>query len=254
MSKSVLVVDGNWVMHKFYDKLPELLTFPNMEDYVHYVEKLCDAEKTIILFDDGRSSYRTGILKSYKGNRNHPQAQIDNFEAIKNQWREYVDSHDSYIMLKRKNTEADDWACKVCDILKDEDVTIYLLSIDHDWFQLLDGRKVMQLRYSLEDHVEKLVTEEDATAQIGFPAKRWAELASFIGDPGDGVPKSSITEAKALKYLHDHYSLMGAVASEPDARAEAWRILRNYRLTKLSPTIIDMTEAEQEDIRHWVRQ
>ena len=251
MSKSILVVDGNWAMHRLWDIDPDRCTWENFYDYVKYAESLCDAEKTIMLFDDGRSSYRTHILASYKGNRHHPEDQITQFEILKENWKNYARDNKNYYWLKRTNTEADDWACKVCDVLKDVDCTIFLLSIDHDWFQLLRGRKVMQLRYSLEDKIEKLVTEEDATDQIGFPANRWAELAAFIGDPGDGVPPTSITKTKGLKYLHDHHSLMGAVSSEPDCRAEAWKILRNYQLTKLDPSIIELTNEEEEAIRNW---
>lgn len=251
MKQTLLVVDGNWVMHRYWDADPSTCTFETMFNYVQYAKGLCDASKTIILFDNGRSSYRTGILESYKGNRNHPSEQINCFDLIKKSWQNYASMNDDdYLVLTKENTEADDWACKICSILKgDPEVTIFLLSIDHDWFQLLEGRRVMQLRYSIVDKVEKVVTEEDATKQIGFPAKRWAELAAFIGDPGDGVPSSSIGEAKALKWLHRYYSLMGAISHEPDAQAEAWKLLRNYQLTHLDPSVISLGKKEEERIK-----
>lgn len=254
MKQTLLVIDGNWVMHRFWDAEPSTCTFEKMFSYVQYAKGLCDATKTILLFDNGRSSYRTGILESYKGNRNHPQEQITCFDLIKKSWQNYAGMNPKdYHILTRENTEADDWACKVCDILKDNpEVTIFLLSIDHDWFQLLEGSRVMQLRYSITDKVEKVVTAEDATKIIGFPNKRWAEVAAFIGDPGDGVPSSSIGEQKALKWLHRYYSLMGVISHEPDALAEAWKLLRNYYLTHLNPAIIPLTNEEEKEIKEFV--
>ena len=254
MGTTLLVVDGNWVMHRYWDAEPSTCTFDTIFNYVQYAKGLCDADKTIILFDNGRSTYRTGILESYKGNRNHPSEQITCFDVIKEQWKNYAQMNsDDYLVLTRKNTEADDWACKICDLFKnDPEVTIFLLSIDHDWFQLLDGRRVMQLRYSINDKVEKVVTEEDADKQIGFPAKRWAELAAFIGDPGDGVPTSSIGETKALKWLHEYYSLMGVISHEPDAQAEAWKLIRNYKLTHLEPSIVPLSREEEDRIKSFV--
>ena len=250
---TVLIVDGNWVMQRFWQAGSDDYSVDKIHKYIKSQGELINADKYIILFDLGKSAYRTAILKSYKGNRaKKSDEQQSAFQQTRDYFVELAKHDPHYTVFMRDNTEADDLACKLCKVLDMPNVRIYLLSIDHDWFQMLDGDRVIQIRYSPIEGTEQIVTEDDATATIGFPAKRWAELAAFGGDASDNVPATGISKTQALKWLKQYNSLLGVWANEPEARAVQGDLWRNYKLTKLTGDCVPMTETDENQLRDWV--
>jgi 5'-3' exonuclease len=234
----ILVVDGNYLMQKFFHARGHVFG-SEINSEIQGLLKTLHLDKTLMLFDSGRSAYRTQILPTYKGNR--PDKSEEMADCFK-KTRSYFLGRQSPLLkvLRLKDTEADDLASFICKNFKGK-ADIYLYSIDHDWFQLLD-EGIWQIRPDVKSGRNLVYSRKTASQMLGYDVKKWPLVAAFKGDPSDNVPSTGIKENTALRWLEKYsWSLPTVFMNEPKAKAKEADIWRNYRLTKLdgSPCVFD---------------
>ena len=237
----VLVADGSYLMQRFFHARGHVFG-PEIDELLSTLRSALKLDKTLLLFDSGKSAYRTAILPSYKGNRPpKDEAMTDCFRKTRSyfQCRQGTD----LMTLRLKDTEADDIAAFIAKTYKGK-ADIYLYSIDHDWFQLLD-EGVYQIRPDVKSGRDLVYSRKTASELLGYDVKKWPLVAAFKGDPSDNVPSVGIREDTALKWLSKHaWSLPSVFANEKTAKAKEAQIWRNYKLVKLDGSPCSFTDKD----------
>lgn len=237
----VLVADGNYLMQRFFHAKGHVFG-PEIDELLSTLRSALKLDKTLLLFDSGKSAYRTAILPSYKGNRPaKDEAMTDCFR----QTRSYFNCRQgaNLMTLRLKDTEADDIAAFIAKTYKGK-AEIYLYSIDHDWFQLLD-EGIYQIRPDVKSGRDLVYSRKSASDLLGYDAKKWPLVAAFKGDPSDNVPSTGIKENTALRWLNKYaWSLPSVFANEKSAKAKEAQIWRNYKLTKLDGSPCAFTDKD----------
>lgn len=238
-----IVCDGNWLCQKYYRGKAGFSLSSVKADVDREIRNL-GIDKAVMLFDLGRSSFRTSIYPDYKGNRGSKGYSLTGELELSRNYFKGLGSPD-FITIYEQNTEADDLAAFIVNRYKREGDRIYLYSIDHDWLQLLDGDKVFQIRYSPTLHRNRILNEHDAEEICLTPPKKWSLLAAFGGDPSDNIPSTGIKKNVALAWLKKYnWSLAKICMNEPKAKAKQNLIFKNWQLTRLTGECAKLSDDE----------
>lgn len=226
----VLVADGNYLMQRFYHARGHVFG-SEVEALLNGLKESLRLDKVLLLFDSGKSAYRTRILPSYKANR--PEKDPDMADCFHKTRSHFIARQNSALqVLRQKDTEADDIAAYIVKAYKGK-ADIFLYSIDHDWLQLLDDG-VWQIRPDVKSGRDLVYSRKTASDMLGYDVKKWAYVAAFKGDPSDNVPSTGIREDTALKWLGKYaWSLPAIFMHEKKAKAKEAEVWRNWKLVKL---------------------
>ena len=217
-------------------------------EYMRTVESLAqsyDCANIIILADSGISSYRQHICEEYKANRKDKykdQTEEEKAEMLRffNEYdKTLTDLSKKYLVLKRKNVEADDLAAFIVKHRKAFELdNIWLISSDKDWDLLVD------------EHVSRFstVTRKETTLlnweeHFDFPIEEYISYKVLSGDKGDNIPGiPSIGPVRATQLIntygsafniYDNIPIDGAYKYIQYLNENADLILKNYELMDL---------------------
>jgi|AGTN01.2.fsa_nt_gi 5''-3'' exonuclease (including N-terminal domain of PolI) len=253
MKKTLMVVDGNSLMHRAFYALP-LLT--NKEgQYTNAVygffSMLINAlgaakpEYLAIAFDMKGKTFRHGMYTEYKaGRKETPEELIPQFDLLKQALRGM-----SVPVLESEGYEADDILGMLSVLAANRDADSVLLTGDRDALQLISDRcNVMLTRKGVSELAlfdkEKLYeTYELAPAQI-------VDLKGFMGDASDHIPGvPGVGEKTALKLLHEYRDMDGVYAHLGDIPGKLReKLADNRELAYLSRTLATIDTAVPIDI------
>lgn len=249
MARRVLIVDGNWLCQKTY-RGKRGFSISAVKGQIDQERELHNIDFTIVLFDKGRSLFRTSVFEGYKGNRDKKGMELTGELELTREFFKSLDDNKEWLTLWQDNTEADDIAGYLVKNIKKDDTQIFLYSIDHDWLQLLEPNRVFQIRYAPSLHRNRIWNSRDASEYFGIDNKKWAFLSAFTGDPSDNVPSTGINSSTALKWLKKYnYSINMVLMNEPRARAKSADILRNWKLTYLSGNCVSLPESDLDSLK-----
>ena len=218
MKKSILVIDGNNIMHRAYHGMPLLRT----EDgrYTNavfgFLKMLKKAEEElspdyeVICFDKGKNTFRHRLFEGYKAQRKPMDPELsEQFPLI----RQVLEAN-GYTWLEHEEYEADDLMATVASKAAQQGMEAVIFSGDKDLLQMLDDNiRVLSGRKKLDDL--KLVTAEDFRAQYGLEPKALIDLKGLMGDSSDNYPGvKGVGEKTGLKLLQQYGSLEGIYANE----------------------------------------
>ena len=112
----VLVADGNYLLHRFFHARGHVFG-PEIAELLSTLRSPLKLDKTLLLFDSGKSAYRTQILPSYKGNR---PPKDENMTDCFRKTRSYFQCRQGtdFMTLRLKDTEADDIAASLPKLTK----------------------------------------------------------------------------------------------------------------------------------------
>ena len=251
-SPGLLIVDGNCFLRARFDALerrakkkcdkrtaPEL--FSGIRMYIENLQGRVGAQKSMILFDLGHSEYRIRLFPDYKGDRPEKSEELLSFlKAGRNYFKNLVRSDPMrWQVMMFDNMEADDIAAFLVSSFSSlPDLRLWLVSSDHDWLQLLEEGRVLQVRYSPGCKSSLVWDEKDADQYFGLPCRQWPKLSAFTGDGSDHIPSTGIWPRTAHEWLEKYdYSLEAIFEHEPEAKAREKEVRRNFELTNLNGKI-----------------
>jgi len=242
---SLLIVDGLNLAFRF--KYAKKKTFA--EEYCGTVASLAKsykAKKVIILTDKG-SSFRRGILESYKvARREKAESQTEEekqemeefFNEFNNNTVEKLIEEYEYTVLGYPGVEADDIAAYISKTQVSKYEHIWLISSDKDW-DLLINPKVSRFSYV----TRKEITYHNWSEHYNYDIEQHISIKVLMGDSGDsvpGVPGVGPKRAEELvaKYgnaleLYDNLPLKGKAKYIQNLNEFGDNIMLNYMLMDL---------------------
>lgn len=236
------------------------------EEYLRTVDSLARSYKcgtVIITADWGSSTYRKGILESYKQNRKDKFAeQTDEekaaFEAFFQEFeRTLVALADKYIVFRFQGVEADDIAAHIVkNRLKYKSGLIWLASSDRDW-DLLIQEGVNRFSYV----TRKEVTLDNWGEHYPVSRDMYISYKCLTGDKGDNIPgipgigdkraTDLINEYGSALDIYDMLPLPGKYKYIQSLNDNAEQLLINYQLMDLVSYCDDAIGADNVSEVSW---
>jgi DNA polymerase-1 len=204
--ETLIVIDGNSVVHRAYHALPKLTAKTGeLANAVYgfisvFIKAVNDFHPDYIVaaFDFPAPTFRHKKYKEYKATR--PKADEELYAQIpivKDVLKSF-----GVLVLSKEGYEADDIIGTVIQEAKKNDLEKIILSGDSDSFQLVDAQtKVSILRQGVKDVVlfdERMIREKFS----GLTPKQLIDYKSLKGDPSDNIPGvKGIGEKTAMDLL-----------------------------------------------------
>lgn len=295
--KKFMIIDGSSMLStSYYGNLPKSILFEKDEEKKrsHYGEILHTSDgrytnaiftmfRTMIamykkvkpdylafVFDTSRDTFRRTELGAdfYKANRKStPEPLKEQFIAM-----EEILQKIGCKVLMDSNYEADDFAASLVRKFEGPDLTTYVVTKDHDYFQLVgdhtrmwrivDRKKREQLmeKYGVfagEQGYDSLPSnvfeynKEIVFAEEGVYPKDIVKLLAIQGDPGDGIPGCKGVKAAAVPMINEYGSLEAIyqVIEECEEDAKKEKALAAYwKEIGITPNPIKKMKAEKENV------
>lgn len=295
--KKFMIIDGSSMLStSYYGNLPKSILFEKDEEKrkSHYGEILHTSDgrytnaiftmfRTMIamyknvqpdylafVFDTSRDTFRRTELGAdfYKANRKStPEPLKEQFIAMENILQKI-----GCKVLMDSNYEADDFAASLVRKFEGPNLTTYVVTKDHDYFQLVgehtrmwrivDRKKREQLMetygvFTGEQGYDSLpnnvfeYTEEIVFAEEGVYPKDIVKLLAIQGDPGDGIPGCKGVKAAAIPMINEYGSLPAIyqVIEECEGDAKKEKALAAYwKEIGITPNPIKKMKAEKENV------
>lgn len=188
---NLVIIDGINLAMRFKHK-GQIMFSAEYLTTVNSLAKSYGAKDVVHLSDFGKSTYRKELLPTYKGGREvKREAQT---EEETQAWNDFFEGYERAISLlkdaghcsiKLRGVEADDLAAYIClsDMAKQYD-SIWLISTDYDWDQLL-SKQVKRFAYTSqkEFRIENFYDDHGCDSPEQF-----THVKAIQGDSGDSVP------------------------------------------------------------------
>lgn len=254
---NLLIVDGINLAMRFKHRGATVFAV----DYLALINSLARSygAKTVIhLSDFGKSTYRKELLPSYKGDREAKRAEQSEEESQK--WQEFFEGYQRAIELlekaghcsvKLRGVEADDLATFFTLELKNHGHfdTIWLVSTDADWDQLLD-ENVKRWAYT----TQKEFTLDNFYEEHGCDTpEQLTQIKAIQGDRGDSVPGvDGIGIKRAYNLVREYgtvFDLVG-VLPLPGKQQYVQKLNDSEDLMLLNLELMDLPSYYLEAINH----
>ncbi len=233
MAKTLMVVDGNSLMHRAFYALP-LLTNKDGEytNAVYGFFSMLNSAITslkpdylAIAFDKKGKTFRHEMFEEYKAKRlKTPDELIPQFGMLKKALETIGISS-----LELEGYEADDLLGVLSRLASQKDMNSVLVTGDKDAFQLVSDKcNVMLTRKGVSEleifDIDKLYETYALTpAQI-------IDLKGFMGDSSDNIPGvPGVGEKTALKLLHEYKDMDGVYQNIEDLKGKLKEKLQNNK-------------------------
>jgi DNA polymerase-1 len=213
--KSIMVIDGNSLMHRAFYALPMLTNkkgvitnavygFANMllkliEDY--------NPQYLGVAFDKKGPTFRHEVYNEYKATRKKtPEELIPQFDLLKDMLK--VMGIANYEM---EGFEADDILGNFARIAREEKLKGYLVTGDRDALQLVSPEvTVLITKKGISD--VQIFNIEEVKKEYGLTPHQIIDMKALMGDASDNIPGvPGVGEKTALKLLHKYHSLEGVL-------------------------------------------
>jgi DNA polymerase-1 len=180
------------------------------KEYLRTVESLAqsyECSRIIIAADQGASSFRKELCPEYKANRKEKYKDQTAEEKLEMEkfFTEYEKTlellAEKYLVLRRKNVEADDLAAYIVRYKEKFGIEeIWLISSDRDWDLLVS------------DDVSRFstVTRKETTSLnwnefFDFPQEQYISFKVLTGDKGDNIPGiPGVGPKRASELIHQY--------------------------------------------------
>ena len=261
--KTLLLLDGNAIIHRAYHAIPPLTTDDGIQTNAVYgfvstlftvLEKF-QPEYIVASFDVAGKNFRHDLFPEYKAKRKEtPEDLVPQFDLV----RDVVRSLGITIMEK-EGFEADDVIGTIATHM-DSDVDVVIVTGDKDTLQLVnDHVRVFTMSRGLHDMV--LYDQDLVKDKMGVTVEQIIDYKGLRGDTSDNIPGvKGIGEKTAVELLSAYHDLDHIYAHLADIkesvrkkletdkeRAYLSRILGTIR-TDVSLPIIDLERTRTSQI------
>lgn len=210
-ASSLLLIDGNGLMHRAFHALPPLTNFEGEAIGAVYgflsalISAMSQYQPThlLICFDFPAPTFRDEIFAEYRSQRPPTDENLKTqFPKMKN----FLEASKIHF-IEESGFEADDLMASACRKFKDMD-KIYILSSDKDMMQIVD-EKIVMISPALNAHITSVITDSKSVFdRLGVTPTQVADLKAICGDPSDNYKGIvGIGPKTAAKLLADWGSL-----------------------------------------------
>ena len=216
---NLLIVDGLNLAMRFKFK-GQLMFSAEYLATINSLGKSYGAKDIINLSDYGKSTYRKELLPTYKGGREEKRAVQTEEET--QAWEDFFEGYEratalledaGHCNIKLRGVEADDLAAYLClSDLVDRYDSIWLISTDYDWDQLLTD-KVNRFAYTSQKEFRLENFYEDHGCDN---PEQFTHVKAIQGDSGDSVPGvDGIGIKRAYNLIRQYDSVHDLVGAIP---------------------------------------
>lgn len=246
MNQTLLLIDGNAIMHRAYHAIPAFKTKSRVPTNVIYgffamlQKAVIDLAPThiAVCFDTPKPTFRNKMYKEYQVQR--PQIGDDFIvqipllhEALKKA---------GVVFFAKDGYEADDLIGTLATISK-KNMQVYILTGDKDIMQLVNSHvKVVSPQTGMSSI--KLYDEKEVKSKLGITPHMIPELKGLMGDPSDNYPGAKgIGPKTAIKLLEQFGSIDGILKNSSKIENERWKNIiehekENILISKKLATIV----------------
>jgi DNA polymerase-1 len=249
MSKKLFLIDGTAIIYRSYyafirnplinskgENTSAVFGFTNA---ILQILKQYKPEYLGIAFDTAAPTFRKELYDDYKANR---KEMPDELAAQLSQIDELVKAFNIPI-LRLEGYEADDVMGTLAKKAEsEEDVEIYLVTSDKDFYQLIDDR-IKVLIPPKRGSETRIIERDGVIEKFGVPPEQVIEVMGLMGDSSDNIPGVPRVGPKtATELVQEFGSLEAAIANAEEYRKKSIRKnLKEYaeqaRLSKELVTI-----------------
>jgi 5'-3' exonuclease len=228
------------------------------KEYLRTVQSLAqsyECSHIIIAADQGASSFRKELCPEYKANRKEkykdqtPEEKLE-MEKFFTEYEKTLELlAENYLVLRRKNVEADDLAAYIVRYKEKFGIEeIWLISSDRDWDLLVS------------DDVSRFstVTRKETTSLnwnefFDFPQEQYISFKVLTGDKGDNIPGiPGIGPKRASELIHQYGTAFDIYDSIPiNGRYKYIQTLNeNAELLLQNYSLMDLLSYCSEAVQH----
>lgn len=238
----LVIIDGNNLFYRAYftksrakDSDASGWSVTKAIDLIASIVRRTRPDFLIVVFDQGKSTYRTKLYPRYKITRyqvNHQQRLLADSQLLLT--RRVLD-HLRIATWSEPGIEADDIISKIVDDFHDSVTKIIIVSADKDLRQLVTPNTIL-----MDPINEDKVWNVDRVREVhGVDPLDLPELWAICGDKSDDIPGLRyVGEKRAAKILRQYGDLFGLGFSD-DRRINGFRhqLYVNHQLFSLHPDL-----------------
>lgn len=217
-NSTLLLVDGENLLHRSFHKFANLKANGTPTGAIFgFLKSLhsnifrFNVDHVIVVFDNGRSKYRTEILPDYKGGRRKLGMDYESLQKQKKTIRKFLKMLKVPVVFDKPfihNYECDDYIALLANAYVGK---IYILSSDKDFCQLIN--KDVKV---ISPSKDAIITEANCLEHMGYRAHECVDYLSLTGDSSDNIPGAmGIGPKKARVLLDTHGSLYNYINKTP---------------------------------------
>lgn len=219
---SLLLVDGNSVIHRAFHALPPLQTREGVRTNAVYgfatmLQKARDMVKPdyiIVAFDHSKVTFRNDLYDKYKGTRPETDPELrPQFALVKRLLAAW-----NLASCEAKGYEADDLIGTLSRQGAEAGVEVIILTGDRDALQLVGNHvKVLLMRRGLSQ--VEAIDREAIRKNYGLQPQQLIDVKALMGDTSDNIPGvPGIGEKTAVQLVRQYGDLEGVLAHAGEVR------------------------------------
>ncbi|MFA9423565.1 MAG: DNA polymerase I [Sedimentibacter sp.] len=249
MESKIMILDGNSLLFRAFYAMPPLKTkkgqYTNaVYGFLSMLYKLLDTyspEYICVAFDPKKPTFRHEQYKDYKAKRaKAPDELVEQFQLI----RDVLEIH-NIKSIEIEGFEADDVAGTFAHAAEQQGSTVYLVTSDKDYLQLIDENiKVILTKKGVTNTLE--MNMQTMWEEYGISPAQFVDLKALMGDTSDNIPGvGGVGEKTALKLIKDYGSLDNIYNNIDDIKGKLKEKLETDRMQaymsqSLSRIVIDI--------------
>ena len=247
MSNTLLLIDGNAIMHRSYHALPPFKSSKGIPTNIIYgffgmlIKAIADFKPShiVVCFDTPKPTFRNELFKQYQAQRPH---MLDDFKVqIPILQKALIIG--GIKILQKDGYEADDVIGTLAKKGAKENMKVLILTGDRDIMQLVD-KNIFVITPLLGMTNIKLYGEEEVKSKMLVSPSEIPELKALMGDPSDNYPGAKgIGPKTASGLIQEFKTVENLLANLDKVKSEKVKnILKNERenvvLSKKLATIV----------------
>lgn len=266
--KTVTLIDGTHTAHRAFNVLSDLETSDGtptglilgMLNSIHFYEMKEKPDATFIMWDFGKSKFRTAMYPEYKANRSPDEPtpeDIRRYESLKFQMNEVQDIFNmlGYFQIGVPGVEADDLLGIFSEVIKPYAEKVVIISSDKDLWQLID-RNV----FIYDSMQKKWITTDIIYDKFGVDTSKIVFHKALCGDGSDNISGIKGVGGKTAADLLNRFGTIDSIFQNMEEVKKIRRacalegnediVRRNLKLVKIITNDLDVLTDEQIDKIH----
>lgn len=231
MMSRILLIDGNHLIYRAFFKFKGLKTLDGKQTSVVYggpyilesIIRKFGPDKVIVVFDHGRSKFRTNLHTTYKERESKLGEDKEDFFRQRDELMKLLQAM-GLLVYRPEGYEADDVITHLAVEYYRKGWDTIIVSADKDFVQLINDGITM---YNVSKNV--VVTKENCQQHYEYTPRQCVDYLCLVGDDSDNIPGyPGIGPKKAMQFLEKYGSIKKFLRT-----GEKFSTIDNDKLSKL---------------------